>query len=478
MPVGIGIGFEQYKAPTTPVAIVRESSTIDIAIEESFLTHDSVPPEATVTIRGKTHPILPIHIYTVKEITKDNGEPEEALEGRQLNEGEQYRILLNNEYRFYKLIENELVNLSDGKLIEGVVSTLDKNSSPVTSSTPVENLEENKKYLIAGVVGLLGQSYTIVQSINGIKVVEDLKENTILYNERLATFQFYRNGMLQDYSQPVPYSFFCGTNIKLYEDDGTTKRIIPRSEVIPFLPKENGYPVDFPTTISVVFTVALGGQVDSTQNLVYVFRELNPNSGFSWSLNPPFNVLNLQRPNGFESALFQRGDGYQGVVYRLISNPPFYNAQTRQYFTRINWNPKSLSTQLKWEKIDPSGDTLKILEEKLKTAEDKILLLESQLNPIYTGVAPITAKNKCRIIIDGPGDIHLWVGAATGDFFKISDPEIKLTTISPSVMPEDGYTINGETGPYSLSAIKADWEYDRNLFFRLDNNKNWIVGRI
>ena len=103
--------------------------------------------------------------------------------------------------------------------------------------------------------------------------------------------------------------------------------------------------------------------------------------------------------------------------------------------------------------------------------------MEEQLNPIYTTTTAITAKNKCRIIIDGPGNINIWSGALEGNFFRISDLFFKLTTVSPSVVPEDGYTINGEVGPYSLSAIKADWEYDRNLFFRLDGNNNWTVGR-
>lgn len=478
MPVALGIVFEQYKPPTNPVAIIRETTTRDFVVGESFLTHNSVPSGAKLTIRGKDHPISPIFFYTLVSKLQADGSHEEELEGRQLVSNEEYRILLNDEYRFYKLINNELVNLSLGSLVEGVVTTVDKNNVAITPNTPIDSMEPDKKYLILGSFGIQGQAYTITQVIDGIKVVEDLREHSIIYNERTATFQFYRNGILQDYSQPVPYTFYCGTNIKLYEDDGVTKRIIPRSEVVPFLPTEGGNPVAFPTNITANFTIVLNGQTDQTQNLVYVFRELTPNAGFSWVLNPPFNNTNFQRINAFDSALFQRGDGYQGIVYRLVSDPPALVAGTGQYVSRINWTPKTLATNLKWEKIDPSASAQKALEASLKEAQDKIKVLEAKLAPIYTEAVAITAKNGATIIIDGVGDINIWSGAVAGDFFKVSDTFLKLTTATPSVIPEDGYTINGETGPYSLSAIKADWEYDRNLFFRLDANKNWLVGRI
>lgn len=158
MPVALGIVFEKYNPPTNPVAIIRETTTRDFVVGESFLTHNSVPSGAKLTIRGKAHPISPIFFYTLVSKLQADGSYEEELEGRQLVNNEEHRILLNDEYRFYKLINNELVNLSLGSLVEGIVTTVDKNNVAITVNTPIDSMEPNKKYLILGSFGEAGQS--------------------------------------------------------------------------------------------------------------------------------------------------------------------------------------------------------------------------------------------------------------------------------------------------------------------------------
>ncbi|MGL5058764.1 MAG: hypothetical protein ACRC62_02190 [Microcoleus sp.] len=448
MAIGEGVYYDLgKKEATTPVAVIRESVVRDFAVGDNFLTHNLVKTTDTVTIRGVAYPLAPLSFFSVEA---------NKITGRPLALNESYRILVGNEYRLYKNIEGELVSYSTGNMMEGPVYTLDRQGRGVTSATPIADLEEGKKYFIPANIGgssgsaTTGASYTITEVVSGVKVVKELAEFQQVYNVQTATLQWFRGGILQDLSQPVPYSFMMlEKNINLFEADGITRRVIPRSEVVPFLPKEGGEAVAFFATATVNFTIVLNAQDNKRENLAYIFRETAPNSGFTWRLHPPFDVMNLSRPRAFDSCMPQRGDRTQGIVYRLLGYPSYKNPTTGAWQNRINWTPKADGTLLQWVKIDASEEARLVLEAKIEANSVAIAGLSGNKTggTVRTTANVLNVLNGDEIIIDGAGAIQLPETPGDKFTFWINDQwNYRLDAGRNNVVQWEGQTIGAGQG--------------------------------
>lgn len=403
--------------------------------------------------------------YTLQKTSKYELKDDGTIEITPLKDGDYFKISNETGYDNYKVISGVLQKTSGDVWITGRL---------VTGRPAISAMSPGVIYYSNALAssGIFGTTWTLSQ--DGGSIIEGiLKSGQFIIDSETQNQSFFDGIAFKNISIPYVTSFIATKNVKIYEDDGVTPRDVPRSELYDALGLEGGRAPILSTTTQVNASTLLAVQTVETERWVYLFSAIANSATFKWYREPPTRFGVLATINAFLTVEVQRGD--LAGTYRCYAKNFIPNSAVQ---IRAFQNNPALNTPVFWKKDDP-GETERLeLEKLIKQNQEKINLINEQNTPIYTTTTEITAKNKSIIIINGAGDINIWRGAVEGDFFRISDPDLKLTAIAPSVVPETGYTINGATGSYSLSAIKADWEYDRNLFFRLDNNKNWVVGRL